>query len=140
MYYKFAAKYVNDNPDGNSFTMNDDVANQFYSFINGTEFEFKSDAEVELARLRKETTDNNYSEKVKTYIDILDSELKSERFKDFESSRPIIKRMLEVEILRKYNRPEKLITESGIKNDEQLQVALSIAKDRGLYNSLLARR
>jgi hypothetical protein len=68
---------------------------------------------------------------------MLETELKSERFKDFEASKPAIWRMLEAEILRKYNKPQKLITESGIKNDEQLQAALSIAKDRGLYNSLL---
>ncbi|HAX47512.1 MAG TPA: hypothetical protein DCX92_00860, partial [Bacteroidetes bacterium] len=57
--------------------------------------------------------------------------------KDFESSKPFMRQKLEVEILRKYNRPEKEIVEASAKDDQQLQEALRIIKDRGLYNSML---
>ena len=137
MYYRYAVKFAEENPDGNSFVMNDIVLGQFFNYITSTDFSFNSTAEKELAQLKKDTDDKMYSEKVKSYIGLLEGELKSEKFKDFENSKPIIRQKLESEILRRYNKPEKLVVESALKEDQQLQEALRIIKDRGLYNSLL---
>lgn len=137
MYYKYALKYVEENPDGNSFVMNDNVLSQFLSFISTTDFTFNTTAEKELAQLKKDTDDKMYSEKVKSYIGLLEGELKSEKFKDFEKSKPIIRQKLESEILRRYNKPEKIVVEATLKDDQQLQEALRIIKDKGLYNSML---
>lgn len=137
MYYKFAVKFTEDNPDGSNFVMNDDVLNRFLEFISTTDFDFNTSAELELAQLKKNADDKMYSEKVKSYIGLLEGELKAEKFKDFESSRPVIRQKLELEIMRKYNKPEKLIVELSAKDDQQLQEALRIVKDRGLYNSML---
>lgn len=137
MYFKFAEKYTTDNPGGANFVMTDDIINRFLEFISTTEFEFNTTAERELAQLKKDTDEKMYSEKVKSYIGLLEGELKAEKFKDFESSKPYMRQKLEVEILRKYNRPEKEIVEASAKDDQQLQEALRIIKDRGLYNSML---
>jgi carboxyl-terminal processing protease len=140
MYYKFASDYVLQNPDGNSFAMNEDIISRFYSFLSSGNFEYKTKAETELSHLKKETEDKQYSDKIKSVITQLEDEFKSERLKDFDNSRRVIKRQLEIEILKKYNKPEKQITESGLKEDEQLQAALSIIKDRTLYNRFLSPR
>lgn len=137
MYYKFAAKYTSENPDGANFVMNDEILSRFLEFISTTEFEFNTSAERELAQLKKDTDEKMYSEKVKSYIGLLEGELKAEKFKDFESSKPVIRQKLEVEILRKYNKPEKVIVEASAKDDLQLQEALRIIKDKGFYNSML---
>jgi carboxyl-terminal processing protease len=137
MYYRFAVKYAEDNPDGNSFVMNDIVLGAFYNFITTADFSFNTNAERELAQLKKDTDDKMYSEKVKSYIGLLEGELKAEKFKDFENSKPLIRQKLESEILRRYNKPDKVVVEASIKDDQQLQEALRIIKDRGLYNSML---
>ncbi len=137
MYYRFAVKYTEENPDGNSFVMNDDVLNRFLEFISTTDFAFNTSAEQELAQLKKNADEKMYSEKVKSYIGLLEGELKAEKFKDFESSKPVIRQKLDLEIMRKYNKPEKMIVETSAKDDQQLQEALKIIKDRGLYNSML---
>lgn len=137
MYYRYAAVYTAENPDGSNFTMNDGVLNGFLSYISTADFSFNTNAERELAQLKKDTEDKMYSEKVKSYISLLEGELKTEKFKDFENSKPVISQKLEAEILRRYNKPEKLVVEAGLKDDLQLQEALRIIKDRGLYNSLL---
>lgn len=137
MYFKFASKYAEDNPAGTGFAMSDDILGQFYGFISTTDFEFKSGAETELAHLKKQTEENKYSEKVQSYIGLLEGELRSEKFKDFENSKPVIKQELEKEILKRYNKPDKEIVESALKNDVQLQRAVNIINDKGFYNSLL---
>lgn len=140
MYFRFAAKYVEDHPDGSNFVLDENVFNEFYTFITNSEFSFNTKAEKELADLRKDAEDKQYSDKVKSYIGLLEGELRSEKFKDFENSKPHIRQKLETEILKKYNKPDNLVVEAGLKDDVQLQKALSIIKDRGYYNSLLQPR
>lgn len=141
MYFKFAAEYTASHPDGNAFAMNGDIVSEFYSFLSTTnDFEFQSKAERELGHLKKEISEKQYSEKVNGYIASLESELQMERLKDFDKSKPMIKRQLEKEILKKYNKPDKLITETGMKEDEQLQVAYNIIRDLNLYKSILQTR
>lgn len=137
MYYKFAVKYTEENPDGTFYTMNDDIIIRFYDFMSTADFQFKSSAEIELAKLQKSAEDNMYSDKVKSYIGLLDGELKNEKFKDFEKSKQVIKHLLNTEIMKRYKMPDKLIIESSAKDDIQLQDALRIIKDRELYNSML---
>jgi carboxyl-terminal processing protease len=140
MYFRFAAKYTDDNPDGSNFILDENVLNEFFLFITSTDFSFNTKAEKELAELKKDTDDKQYSEKVRSYIGLLEGELKAEKFKDFENSKPHIRQKLETEILKKYNKPDRLVVEAGLKDDVQLQRALSIVKDKGYYNSLLQPR
>ncbi|MBZ0204640.1 MAG: S41 family peptidase [Ignavibacteria bacterium] len=140
MYFRFAAKYTEENPDASRFVMSDDILNQFYQYVSNSDFVFNTDAEQELALLKKDADDKQYSEKVKSYIGLLEGELKAEKFKDFEKSKPVIAQKLEYEILKKFSMPERVVIESGLKGDQQVQEAILIIKDRGLYNSLLEPR
>jgi carboxyl-terminal processing protease len=137
MYFKFAEKYVSEHPEGNNFAMTDEIAGEFYSFLNQEQFDYSSKAQDEITKLKKIIADKNYSEQSLKIADELDAELKSERYKDFDQSKPVIEMQLTKEILKKYNRPEKEVTEAGLKEDTQLQAALNIIKDTDLYNRFL---
>jgi len=138
IYFKFAEKYVSDYPNGAGFVMSDNIISLFYSYLNESAFEYKSSAENELAQLKKIIEEKKSSDKDKTYIAELESDFQGERLKDFDNSKPILKRELEKEIMKKYNKPDNEVVEAGLKEDIQLQVALNIIKDRGLYNSFLS--
>jgi carboxyl-terminal processing protease len=136
-YFAFAEKYVYDNPDGSSFVMNDNMINSFYQFLSDPRFEFKTKAEIELDNLSKIISDKNYSDKAKSLVTDIGSELISERLKDFEQSKPVINRLLEMEIMRKYNKPEKDVKAVEFKDDSQVQAALGLIKDKSQYSKLL---
>lgn len=137
MYFKFAQKYVDEHPEGNNFIMTNEIAAEFYSFLNQEQYEYYSKAQDEITKLKKIIADKQYSEQSQKIADELETELKSERYKDFDQSKPVIEMQLTKEILRRYNRPEKEVTEAGLKADTQLQAALSIIKDADLYNRFL---
>ena len=90
--------------------------------------------------LNKIIAEKNYTDKVSTLSSELSNELKQERLRDFEQSKPVIKHYLEMEILKKYNRPEKDVVSAGLHDDLQVQVALGVLKNREVYNSLLNQR
>ena len=117
--------------------MNDNIVKAFYSYLNESGFTYTSSAESELNSLKKTLDEKKYSDKAKNYIAELGNELKSESLNDFENSKPVIKSQLEMEILRKYNKPDNEVLNAGLKNDVQLQTALSIIKDRAVYNGYL---
>lgn len=140
MFEKFADNYVNNNPDGNSFAWNDDMYNSFYSFLKEEQFNYTSNAEAELMKLKGVIDNKNYSDKTKEYVSLLDTEIKSEYLRDFDGSKLQIKDHLEMEILRRYNKPDKDVRALSFKDDPQLQTALSILKNSSLYNSLITGR
>jgi carboxyl-terminal processing protease len=137
MYYRFAEKYVYEHPQVINFVMNDGVTEEFYNFLNSQLFEYTSKAESKTAELQKLITEKNYSDKARSLVSELESELRTERFRDFERSKPVIKHMLELEILRKMNKPEKEILGAGFNEDSELQAAIGIIRDREIYNRLL---
>jgi carboxyl-terminal processing protease len=137
VYYQFASKYVGEHPDGSSFVLDDYVLNEFYIFVNSGQVEFSTKAETELGHLKKVINDRNYSDKTKSYIAELESELRSERLRDFESSKPEIRRLLEIEIMKKYNKTENEIMDISLRDDLQLQTAISIIRNKDLYNRIL---
>ena len=137
MYYRFAEKYVYEHAQVINFVMNDGVTEEFYNFLNSQSFEYTSKAESKTAELQKLITEKNYSDKARSLVSELESELRTERFRDFERSKPVIKHMLELEILRKMNKPEKEILGAGFNEDSELQAAISIIRDREIYNRLL---
>lgn len=138
-YYKFAEKYVLDNP-GTSFVMSEDVINQFYSFLSDPQFEFKTKAETELENINRFLSSNQYSDRAKQLASDLETELKTERLKDFEQSKSVIKDLLEIEIMRKYNVNDKDIKTAVLNGDVQVQAAIGLIKDRTKYTSLLNPR
>ena len=117
--------------------MNDNIINAFYAYLTETGFTYTSSAESELNHLKKTMEEKKYSDKAKNYITELDNELKSESLNDFVNSKPVIKGQLEMEILRKYNKPDNEVLNAGFKDDVQLQTALGIIKDRAVYNGYL---
>lgn len=137
MYFKFADKYTAEHPDGGSFVMTEETAGEFYSFLNSEQFEYSSKAMDEIAKIKKIIAERMYSEQSLKIAGELEAELKSERYKDFDKSKPVIEMQLTKEILRKYNRSVKEVTEAGLRDDVQLQAALSIIKDTELYNRFL---
>lgn len=140
MYYKFAEQFVQQNPDANSFSMNDNFAQSFYDFVNSENFQFKSTVDKEILKLKNYLSDNQYSEKTKQLASELESSLSTERFKDFETSRSTIKRILEIEILKKYGKADEVIIQSSLKDDTQVNTAVSLIKDKAVYRSLLSPR
>ncbi len=137
MYFKFADKYVNEHPEGSSFEMSEVIFTDFFSFLNQEQFEYTSKAETELANLKSTLSEKQYSDRTKQFIDELELELKSERLRDFEKSKPVMRHELTKEILRKYNKPYKEIMDAGLKDDIQLQAALNIILNPELYNGFL---
>ncbi len=137
MYYKFADKYVNEHPAPVSFEMSEELLSEFYSFLNQEQFEYSSRAEAKLAELKSILNEKSYSDRVKQFVDELELELRSERLRDFEKSKPVMKQELTKEILTKYSKPYKEIMEAGLDNDIQLHAALGIIMNHGLYEEFL---
>jgi carboxyl-terminal processing protease len=137
MYFKFADKYITEHPDGSGFAMNDEIVNEFFSYLNMEQFEYTSKAETELAKLKNTLSEKNYSERISQFANELELELKSERLRDFEKSKPVIRHELAKEIMRKYNKPYKNIMDAGFEDDIQLQAAMSIIQTPDIYNGFL---
>ncbi|MGH2574089.1 MAG: S41 family peptidase [Ignavibacteria bacterium] len=136
-YYRFAEKYVYEHPEIVNADVSDGIADEFYDFLNAQSFDYKAGAETKLSELKDLLNEKKYSDKVNKLVSELETELKLERLRDFDASKVLIKRQLEIELMKKLNKTEKEIIDAGFNEDIQLQTALSIITNRELYNRFL---
>jgi len=137
MYYKFAKQYTESNPSPDNFSVTEELLQKFYDFISNTEFEFETNAEKLLEKLKKDVENNKYSENILESVQQLKDDISREKFKDFEKSKNEIGLLLGIEIIKLYRLPGKKITELKLERDLQLKEAMEIIKDREYYMSFL---
>lgn len=137
MYFKFAEKYVNENTDPQRFVMDDVVLISFYNFLISSGFEFTTSIEAQLSILKKSIDEKKYSDNVKNRLAELESQIKQESLKDFETSKQVLRKSLILEILKKYNKSEKEIMKASLEEDTLLRTAINIIKNRESYNRFL---
>lgn len=137
LYYRFVENYIYEHPGLTSIDVNEQIISDFYSFLNTQSFEYTSVAETKLTDIKALTSNKNYSDKIKNYITSLEDELKTERLRDFDRSKPVIKKQIEREILRKLNKTENEIIIAGLNDDNQVLVAIEIIRNMDLYNRIL---
>jgi carboxyl-terminal processing protease len=140
MYYKFAGEYTSLHTYTSDFMVNDDILNSFYSFLTREGFNYHSDAETELSRLKKTINKDNYSQRIKTALTELESWLAEERLNMFESSKEVMKKYLEQEILRRYNLSDSKIVQTGLKEDIYIKTALYVLSNPDTYNRFLTAK
>jgi carboxyl-terminal processing protease len=137
MYFKFAKDYTETNPYNGKFEVNEVILNKFKDFIITADFDYITKAEIELNQLKKEIEEKSYSDKIKNYINELENQFNSEKFKDFEISKSVISNKLENEILKLYKVSDNLILESNVRNDPQIIEAINIINNESYYKQIL---
>ena len=137
MYYKFAGNYAESHPYIGDLILTEDIISSFYSYLNQEGFSFQSTAEIELEKLKKSIDEGNYSQQIKNLISELETGLKTERLNLFDRSKEVIRKNLQQEILRRYNRPDSEIVQSGLKEDIYIKTALYVLTNRETYNRFL---
>jgi carboxyl-terminal processing protease len=136
MFFKFATYYLEKHQGLKVFNCTDEIFNEFKSFIKTKNFIYKSEADKKLDDLRQIGSKKSFSSNYYEYINRLEREISDEKESELESARDELKNSIEAEINK------MIITESEqiaatFDTDKQLQEAIKILKDKGLYNKIL---
>ena len=136
MFFKFANYYAGKHKVDKNFEVDDKIFEEFKKFVKANGFNFKDSVEVALEGAIAYAKRHNYSNLQIAKLKSMLESVKEDNFNAFDRNKDELKRELEREILLRYMY-ERDVIEHGLRYDRQLKVAISILKNRKIYNSLL---
>ncbi len=136
VFFRFATRYVATRKDS-TLAKNDELLNQFSTYLDTTHFAYKNDAENKLLELDTIAIKAKYSQAIRDEIDTMEKKITEEKKGDIANNRSQILRSLRREIMSRYKGETGRISASLI-DDEQIRVAEQVLGNARKYNQILA--
>ncbi len=137
--FNYVNKFTYEHPEINapdSFLISNEIYNDFKEYITKQDFDYLTETEVLIERIRKSAERENYLESTKQQLDNLEETIKEEKKTDIDKFRLEIEEMLRIEIItRYYYQKGKLI--ATLKNDNEIDEAIRILTEVDTYKSIL---
>ncbi len=119
------------------FLLSENDYNEFIKFLDGKDYNYKTESEVLLAKLEKTTKDEKYFNDVKSEYEALKLKLTHNKKGDLTKFKDEISYILENEIVSRYYYQKGQI-EDLLKHDVVLDEAIKTLSNNKLYQSILA--
>lgn len=136
MFFKFANYFLAKNPGINSFSITDDIFNDFKEFIKSEGFDFQSEADKKIEDLKLIADKKNYSNEYYEFLVRLKDDLQREEAKEIDKTSDEIKYAIEREINKRILNEDERV-KASLRNDKAIIEAIRIIKTPSEYNSLL---
>jgi carboxyl-terminal processing protease len=137
--FNFANEYTlgkDSIPGPEEFEVSDEVYNDFKQWVVGQGFDYQTETELLIERIRGSAEREGYLEAVQPLIATLEEGVREEKLHDIDKHRSEIQLLLQLEIIsRYYYQKGKLI--ANLKSDTEIKRALEILRNKELYASIL---
>jgi len=137
--FNYVNEYVLENPEipaPEKFTISDENFEKFKDFVVKQDFDYKTETEMLIERIKKSAEREGYFQAVEPLIDSLDVDVKKEKQHDIDKNRKQIEELLRIEIItRYYYQKGKVI--ASLKNDPDIAEAAKVLNATDLYHSIL---
>jgi carboxyl-terminal processing protease len=140
MFFKYATHYVSQHKTlTEGFEVDDAVLENFKKYLQDENFKYQEESETKVAELKEIAQKENYGPTILKDIDKLLKAVSDEKANEFTRHSGEIKRALASELFSRYDGEQGRIR-AGLKDDKQLQVAVSLLKNEQEYNRRLTAR
>jgi len=140
LFFKFANRFFAKHqtlPD--DFKVDDQLLKEFAEFVKENNFSFKDSFEINLEKALEYAKNQRYSNGYIYELETILNKIKTQKIDYFKLYRDEIAMEIMNEILARYKYEDELIAWK-LGYDEQVKTAVSILKERKIYNSLLSAR
>jgi len=137
--FNFANDFVLDHPtivEPAEFKIDDITYGKFKSYVAGQDFDYLTETENLIERIRNSAEREGYLASVDPIIDSLEMGVRKDKLNDIENHRSEIEELIKFEIVsRYYYQKGKVI--ATLENDNDIERAIDILTDKALYQSIL---
>ncbi len=138
MFFDFAVQYTSKHPDlPPDFPVTDTVIAEFWQFVKGKEFTYKTGFEVEMDSLQVQAEREGRKEAFSAYFEQMKTALAAEKEKDFDISKEYIRRAVKREVLLKLFSQKGYYEQAVFRDDPFIKKALEILINKAEYEKLL---
>lgn len=139
-FFRFTVDYLARHPElrqTNSFTVNEEILNEFRNYLKQKDMDFDIEGESELEEFLKIAEEEKYHAELVDLVTVALQKLEKEKSNEFDKNIEEIRRSLESEFSEKLGGTSARIA-SILKNDQTIAKALEILKSQKDYSSILA--
>lgn len=140
LYFDFATEFRHKNKEIASvaeFEISDDIYQEFVSWLETKEFDYTTDSEKMMEKLKDVAEDEKYFERIETQYTALLDQVKHNKTRDLEAFKPEVKELLKGELVSRYYHQTGRI-EAMLEKDEDVAKALEVLSNIEEYNSILS--
>jgi carboxyl-terminal processing protease len=140
--FNYATDYWHRNDElreGVSFRMTDAEFDEFVQFLEGKDYAYSTLSEKELEDLMKVSKKESYYDAIEETMEELEEKMIADKENDIQKNKDEIKRVLELEIVSRYEFQKGRI-ESSLQDDPDVLEAVATIKDRSTYTEILAAK
>ena len=137
--FDFANKYYREHetlPSPSLFEVNDELYNDFVTYLSGKEYEYETRTEKAISKMIKDANKEKYISDLRHEIDALETKMKASKTNDLERFKEQISEVIEGEIVTRYYFQNGRI-EASLKHDDEVNKAVDILQDNEVYNAIL---
>lgn len=135
-FFGFAVDYSSGREIPRDFRATPDVADAFRAYLEENEFDYETEAQLQIDRLRELGKEDGYDAATVAAIDALEARVEAEKRRDFERNLDYVVFGIEREIQSKVWGVEAAY-EVSLRNDKQFDAAVALLKDHDAYLAAL---
>jgi carboxyl-terminal processing protease len=123
-------------PSPEEFTVTDDIFNDFQAFLQDKEYEYRTNSEEALERLKTNAVKENYFDAIREQYDILKDRMIHDKNADLMTYREEIGEILRLEIVSRYYYDKGQILAS-LKSDPEIAKGIEVIRGQDTYLAIL---
>ncbi|MDR0437291.1 MAG: S41 family peptidase [Bacteroidales bacterium] len=123
-------------PKPSEFVVSDHLFNEFKSYLNGKDTDYKTQTEVILEELEKAAKEEKYFDAIKKDLEHVKTQLFHDKDTDMNKNKAEIKTVLGLELVNRYYYQRGTI-EFALRNDKAVQKAIEILNNLDVYRTIL---
>lgn len=139
LYFDFATQYFHNHaeaPEVKDFIISDELYAEFTTWLQDKEFDYTTDSEKMLEKLKETAEEEKYFAKIETEYEALFNRIKHNKEKDLEEFQDEVKEILRGELVSRYHYQRGRI-EAMLDDDTEVKKAIEILANEQEYKRIL---
>jgi carboxyl-terminal processing protease len=138
-FFDFANDYHHKHktlPKPSEFVVSDKLFNEFKTFLDGKDTDYKTQTEILLEALAEVAKEEHYYDAIRNELELVRKQLFHDKDSDMDKNKAEIKEILGMELVNRYYF-QKGVSEFALRNDKDVQKAIEILQNLEMYKSIL---
>jgi carboxyl-terminal processing protease len=138
--FEYANKFFRQNasiPSADKFLITDEIYDDFAQFLQGKDYNYITESEMHLERLKQIAVEESYFSAIQSQIDAMKKQINDSKQNDLYTYRDEISSLLRSEIVGRYYKQRGRVIAS-LTEDPEVAKALEIFEQKSMYSQILS--
>ncbi|MDZ7741987.1 MAG: S41 family peptidase [Bacteroidota bacterium] len=140
LIFDYATKYTLQHdsiPEVEDFEITDEIYADFKKFISDKDYDYTTDSEKALNKLKKSAKEEKYFDAIKGEYEALVEKIKHDKSEDLQKFQDEIRELLKIEIAGRYYYQKGKI-QASLKDDPEIEAAVKLLRNGERYKEILS--